>query len=50
MEDEGREAEAFLASQGALYGLDAQAAAADPRTWADLCHVMFMVKEFIFIR
>jgi hypothetical protein len=34
----------FLTEQGALYsGTD------DPRTWADLCHVLVNVKEFIFV-
>jgi hypothetical protein len=36
---------AFLTAQGKVYsGPD------DSRCWADLCHVVFNVKEFIFIR
>jgi hypothetical protein len=34
----------FLKSQGQDYS-----GADDPRTWADLCHVLFNVKEFLFI-
>lgn len=35
---------AFLKRQAALYECDT----ADPRVWADLCHVLFNVKEFSF--
>ncbi len=35
----------FLAAQAKEYGTDAN----DIRVWADLCHVLFNVKEFIFI-
>jgi hypothetical protein len=35
---------AFLKEQGEQYGR-----ADDPRAWADLCHVLINVKEFIFI-
>jgi hypothetical protein len=35
---------AFVAEQGRLYGRDD-----DPRAWADLGHVLFNVKEFIFL-
>ena len=42
--DELAEALAFLEGQGREYGrVD------DPRAWADLCHVLFNVKEFIFV-
>jgi cytochrome c553 len=44
-EDELRDALAFLEEQGKGYGR-----AEDPRAWADLCHVLINVKEFIFIR
>ena len=39
----------FLLQQGAAYGVEREKAPADERVWADLCHVMFNVKEFIFI-
>ena len=35
---------AFLAAQGKEYG-----SADDPRAWSDLAHVLFNVKEFIFV-
>jgi hypothetical protein len=41
---------AFLEEQGREYGLSAEQAKADERTWADLCHVMYNVKEFVFVR
>ncbi|HEX5446550.1 MAG TPA: PSD1 and planctomycete cytochrome C domain-containing protein, partial [Pirellulales bacterium] len=44
-DEERRAAAAFLAAQSQRYG----AAANDPRAWADLCHVMFNSKEFIFV-
>ena len=40
---------AFLQQQGAAHGLAPDAALADERVWADLAHVLFNVKEFIFI-
>ena len=43
---ERADALAFLAEQAARYG----AAENDPRAWADLCHVLLNVKEFIFVR
>jgi hypothetical protein len=39
------EAQAFLDTQGREYGRPN-----DPRAWADLCHVLCNVKEFLFIR
>ena len=36
---------AFLTQQAQGYGKPD-----DPRAWADLCHVLFNVKEFIFVR
>jgi hypothetical protein len=41
---------AFLKQQAALIGVPSEEAESDPRVWADLCHVMFNVKEFIFIK
>ncbi len=41
---ERRELLAFLAEQGKLHGR-----ADDPRAWTDLAHVMFNLKEFIFV-
>lgn len=43
---ESVDALAFLAEQSTRYG----AAENDPRAWADLCHVLLNVKEFIFVR
>ena len=40
---------AFFETQRAVYGLSEAGAAEDLQLWADLCHVMFMLKEFIFI-
>lgn len=50
---EGQEIEdaiAFLDQQGRELGLDSDAARSDQRVWADLCHVILNVKEFIFIK
>ena len=41
---ERSEALAFLDEQAAAYG-----SPDDPRAWADLCHVLINVKEFIYI-
>jgi hypothetical protein len=41
---------AFLRSQGARRGLSHDAAERDDACWADLCHVLFNLKEFIFVR
>jgi hypothetical protein len=46
---EQAEALAFLERHGAAYGASPAAAATDARVWADLCHVMWNVKEFVFI-
>lgn len=40
---------AFIDEQAAELGLSPEQAAGEVRIWADLCHVMFNVKEFIFI-
>ncbi len=47
--EELQAAAAFLSEQGREYGLAAEQAAADERVWADLCHVLINVKEFVFI-
>ena len=39
----------FLNQQGDQLGLAPAASLTDERTWADLCHVLFNVKEFIFV-
>lgn len=41
--------QAFIHAQAAVYGLNATDAPDDERVWADLCHVMFTLKEFIFV-
>lgn len=43
-EGELADALAFLAEQAKTYGKPD-----DPRAWTDLCHVLFNVKEFIFV-
>jgi hypothetical protein len=43
------EAVAFLNSQGARLELPEPQRQTSPQVWADLCHVMFNVKEFVFI-
>lgn len=47
--DEQAAALDFLAQQGQELGLSPQQALSDVRAWADLCHVMFNVKEFVFV-
>ena len=42
-------AKAFLRSQSQEYGISADAPPADERVWADLAHVLFNVKEFVFV-
>ncbi|MCO6454972.1 MAG: PSD1 domain-containing protein [Pirellulaceae bacterium] len=49
-DDELAAALAFLAQQGQAHGLTEPQAMADPRVWTDLCHVVFNVKEFIYLR
>jgi len=39
----------FLAQQGGELGVSPQQAMNDAQAWADLCHVMFNVKEFVFV-
>ena len=40
----------FLQTQAAAYRVDKSKILEDKRVWKDFCHVMFNVKEFIFIR
>ena len=47
--EESAEAIAFLESQAVEYKLPADKEQRDERIWADLCHVVMNVKEFIFI-
>jgi hypothetical protein len=42
-------AQTFFAEQGQLYDMSAEEARADAKVWADLCHVIFTLKEFIYI-
>jgi hypothetical protein len=39
----------FLDSQAREYGLPSEQARTDQRVWADLAHVLYNVKEFVFI-
>lgn len=47
---EKNQAREFLAQQAGEYGLPAQADSQDERVWSDLCHVLFNVKEFLFLQ
>jgi hypothetical protein len=49
-QDEQAKAIAFLKTQAAAYGLAENEWAHAEQVWTDLCHVLFNVKEFIFIR
>ena len=46
---EKSDALAFLDAQSARFGLPETQRRTSPQAWADLCHVMFNVKEFVFI-
>jgi hypothetical protein len=46
---EVREALEFLRSQARELGLGPDAWRDDPRPWADLAHVLFNAKEFVFV-
>jgi hypothetical protein len=46
---EQAEAAAFLKQQAEALGLAENGWQDDPRVWADLCHVLFNVKEFVFL-
>jgi mono/diheme cytochrome c family protein len=48
-EQELDEAIAFLHAQGQTLELSTESRVTDPRVWADLAHVLFNVKEFIFV-
>jgi hypothetical protein len=39
----------FLDNQAEAYALPLAARGSDPRLWADLCHVLFNAKEFLYI-
>ena len=39
----------FVRSQSQEYGIAADATSMDERVWADLAHVLFNVKEFVFV-
>ena len=43
-------AKEFLSTQAEEYSIPEKDQKDNPRLWADLCHVMFNVKEFIYIR
>ena len=47
--DEMENAMQFLKSQAEAYGVSDVASAATADAWADLCHVLFNLKEFVFI-
>jgi hypothetical protein len=48
--EEIAEATAFLRDQAAALGLPSDKVADDERVWADLCHVLMNVKEFVFLK
>ena len=41
---------AFVESQADAYKLDDASLATDQRLWADVCHVLFNAKEFLYVR
>ncbi len=47
--DEVETAMAFLRGQAAIYQVTESQALNDLRAWSDLCHVLYTVKEFVFI-
>jgi len=49
-QDEEAKAIAFLKQQATAYGLAENEWLHNEQVWTDLCHVLFNVKEFIFIR
>lgn len=49
-EHELHAASAFLDQQAAELGLSAEQVQRDERVWADLCHVLMNVKEFVFLK
>jgi hypothetical protein len=48
-EQELIEAMAFLTKQAEAYGAGSESGLQDEKVWTDLCHVMFNVKEFVFL-
>ena len=48
--DELAAAQAFLSTQAEEYGVSRDSAASNERLWADLAHVLFNVKEFVWLR
>lgn len=48
-DDEQAALAGFTQSQAELYGIGPEAAWKDPRVLTDLCHTIFMLKEFIYI-
>jgi hypothetical protein len=46
---ERENAQRFLRQQSVEYGLGEEAGQKDMRVWADFCHVIFNVKEFVFV-
>ena len=40
----------FLVAQAELHGLDSENAITDQKLWRDFCHVLFNMKEFIYIK
>jgi Protein of unknown function (DUF1553)/Protein of unknown function (DUF1549)/Planctomycete cytochrome C len=49
-DDETESMIALLRSQAEQQGLSFEAASRDLQIWTDICHVMFMLKEFIYVR
>ncbi len=47
--DESERMRAFMQAQATVYGIGPETAQHDERIWTDLCHVMFTLKEFIFL-
>ena len=47
---EQSEALGFLDAQSARFGIAEPQRRTSPQAWADLCHVLFNLKEFIYIR
>ena len=40
----------FLVAQGETHGLDSESTTDDQKLWRDFCHVLFNMKEFIYIK
>jgi hypothetical protein len=49
-DEELAQALAFLQTQAGEHGLRGDGPPTDPRVWADLAHVLFNVKEFVFVQ